>query len=82
MQIDIHDDKKMVCIWLTRAEADDDELQEKLRPFIKKYHEKKYIVAVYKSGPFDLFECTLELLKRNRWKMALIEERKEARKEK
>ena len=70
MQIDVHDDARQVCIWLTRAESQDPAVRESLKPVIAKYYGQKYLVGVYESGTEDLFENTLALLKYNRKKTA------------
>ena len=67
MQIDVHDDKKLVCIWLSHKEADQmDETEEHLKTLYAKYKKKKYHVAVFQPGHEDVFELTSELLKYNR----------------
>ena len=66
MQVDIHDNARQVCIWLTKAESADPATDERIRPLIQKYHDQKYLVAVYRSGTEDLFENTLAFLKYNR----------------
>jgi len=62
MQIDVHEDKKLVCVWLTKDESAD----EKLKPLYEKYKQSKYTVAVYRSGDQDLTELTGALLRYNR----------------
>ena len=44
------DQKKMIQIWLTKAESQDEALRERLAPLYTEWKEKKYIVAVYHSG--------------------------------
>ena len=66
MQIDVHEDKKLVCVWLTKDEAADTAVDEKLKPLYEKYKQSKYTVAVYRSGEQDLTELTGELLRYNR----------------
>lgn len=67
MQIDVHDDKKLVCIWLSHKESDQmDETEEHLKTLYAKYKKKKYHVAVFQPGHEDVFELTSELLKYNR----------------
>ena len=41
MEMNVHHDKKVVDIWLIRAEADDIALRESLKPIYKKYAEMK-----------------------------------------
>ena len=77
MQVDIHDNARQVCIWLTKAESADPATDERIRPIIQKYREQKYLVAVYRSGTEDLFENTLAFLKYNRKAQAQREVRAE-----
>lgn len=66
MQLDIHPEKKLVCIWLPKSESADAHIQTKLTPIFKQYHSQKYLVAVFRSGTHDLRETTRELLQYNR----------------
>ena len=66
MQIDVHEDKKLVCVWLTKDESADAAAGGKLKPLYEKYKQRKYTVAVYRSGGQDLREMTGELLRYNR----------------
>ena len=77
MQVDIHDNARQVCIWLTKAESAAPATDERIRPLIQKYHDQKYLVAVYRSGTEDLFENTLAFLKYNRKAQAQREVRAE-----
>ena len=43
----VHDDMKLVEIWLTKAESDDDVFRRKLEPIFAEYKKKKYRVAVF-----------------------------------
>ena len=65
-QIDIHEDKKLVCIWLTKAESADRDIRNKLAPLYEQYKKQKYLVALYRCGTEDLRESTLALLRYNR----------------
>ena len=64
------DQKKMIQIWLTKAESQDEALRERLAPLYTEKKKKKYIVAVYHSGKENLFECTLALLVYNKKRCA------------
>lgn len=66
MEIICDENKKVIEIWLTKTEAADETLQSHLRPFYKKWKEKKYITCVYRSGNRDLQEQTAALLLHNR----------------
>lgn len=67
MQIDVHNDKKMVCIWLSHKEADQmDKTDEHLKPLYEKCKKLKYRIALFQSGHEDAFELIIELFKYNR----------------
>lgn len=73
MEINIHDDKKMVEVWLTRAEKQDEALQQELKPLYTQYKQKKYMVAVFESGEQDLYQNTLALLSYNKRRIPELE---------
>lgn len=73
MEINIHDDKKMVEVWLTRAEKQDEALQQELKPLYTQYKKKKYMVAVFESGEQDLYQNTLALLSYNKRRIPELE---------
>ena len=66
MQLDIHPEKKLVCIWLTKAESADASAQEQLRPLYDRFRKQKFLVAVFRSGCQNLTDLTSELLRYNR----------------
>lgn len=70
LEINVDKEKKMVDIWLTKAEKNDEKLKESLKEVYKKYSEQKYMVAVFMSGEQDLYENTRDLLLYNRRRMA------------
>ena len=69
MELDIHKDKKIICIWLPRSEADY-EPSAFVRAVFSEYKKLRYSVAILKSGIEDLTELTADLLKYNRRLMA------------
>ena len=73
MEVNIHDDKKMVEVWLTRAEKQDEALQQELKPLYAQYKKKKYMVAVFESGEQDLYQNTLALLSYNKRRIPELE---------
>lgn len=77
MEVHVRDDSKLVEIWLTNAERQDELLQEKLKPIYRQYKDKKYLVAVFLSGKADLYEKTQDLLLYNRRRFAGKESRQE-----
>ena len=77
MEIDIHDDKKLVEIWLSRAEGQDDAVHEGLKPLYAEYKSKKYLVAVFRSGAENLEDATSDLLCFNKKRIAQLEVEKE-----
>ena len=73
MEINIHDDKKMVEVWLTRAEKQDKVLQLELKSLYAQFKKKKYMVAVFESGEQDLYQNTLALLSYNKRRIPELE---------
>ena len=61
----VHDDMKLVEIWLTKAESEDENVRRALEPLYAEYKKKKYRVAVFCSGKGDMLELTKDLLKHN-----------------
>jgi hypothetical protein len=59
----VHDDMKLVEIWLTKAESEDETVNRELAPLYAEYKKKKYRVAVFCSGKGDMLELTKDLLK-------------------
>ena len=62
MQMEIRDAEKRVIIWLTRAESEDEKVKETLRPIIREYAARKYLVAVVESGQDSLEALTRDLV--------------------
>ena len=76
MEINVRDDRKIVEVWLTNQEKQDEALREQLKDLYQQYREKKYIVAVYMSGNLNLTEETSALLCYNRKRLAEQEVRR------
>ena len=76
MEINVRDDRKIVEVWLTNQEKQDDTLREQLKSLYQRYKEKKYFVAVYMSGDLNLTEETSTLLCYNRKRLAEQEVRR------
>lgn len=70
MEIERNEEKKIISVWLTRAESRDEDLQRRLKTMYPKWKKEKYLVAVYHSGQEDLFESTLALLAYNKKRCA------------
>ena len=70
MEIERDEKKKLISVWLTKAESQDQELRDKLKSMYPKWKQEKYLVAVYHSGTEDLFESTLALLAYNKKRCA------------
>lgn len=70
MEMNVHDDQKMVDIWLTKTEKNDPEIHQSLQDIYKEYQKKNYLVAVFESGGQDLYQNTLDLLRYNRRRSA------------
>lgn len=70
MQIIVHDDKKLVEVWLTNPEKDDPVIQEKLKPLYQSSKQKKYTVAVFQSGKRSIYDDLRYLAQQHRKRMA------------
>jgi hypothetical protein len=77
--MNVLDDRKIVEIWLTRAERDDPALNASLKDIYAEYKQKKYTVAVFQSGDRDLYRSTLDLLAYNKKRVAELEVQREKR---
>lgn len=66
MELEVYDTKKMVCVWLTHADQEDSAIQDQLKSLYLKYKQRKYCVAVFRSGHEDLEGLTRDLLQYNR----------------
>ncbi|MBQ8835197.1 MAG: hypothetical protein IJ001_09810 [Oscillospiraceae bacterium] len=66
MEVRVHEDMKLVEVWLTRQEQADDILREQLRKMYQDYKSRKYMVAQFHSGGGDLYAITRDLLIFNR----------------
>ena len=77
LQIDVLDDKKIVAVWLTRAERDDESVMARLRSLRSEYKAKKYTVAEYHSGSDDLHTSVLDLLAYNKRRIAELDTQRE-----
>ncbi len=49
MEMNKSKESKIVEIWLTKAEKDDSDLQERLKRIYQKYKNEGYIVVTYQS---------------------------------
>ena len=70
MEIERNEEKRIISVWLTKAESRDENLQRRLKTMYPKWKKEKYVVAVYHSGKEDLFESTLALLAYNKKRCA------------
>ena len=77
MQIDVLDDKKIVAVWLTRAEDANETVRARIDGLCREYKPRKYQVAVYKSGREDLHTSVLDLLAYNKRRAAELQVQRE-----
>ena len=82
MEINVRDDRKIVEVWLTNEEQQDQTLRKKLNPIYQQYKEQKYTIAVFLSGHRDLAEETSALLCRNKRRIAELEVQRERKRRK
>ncbi len=69
MKVEVFDDKKLVCVWLSHKDQNNPSLQERLKPLYREYKQKKYFISVFFSGHEDMEELTRDLLQYNRKKI-------------
>lgn len=69
MRMDVKEHSKVVELWLTRNERNDQQFLESLKPLYRQYQAQHYLVVVFYSGEEDLYQQTRELLlyNRRRW---------------
>lgn len=77
MRIAVREESKIVELWLNRAEKEDAEFWESLKPLYQTYKAQNYLVAVFLSGEEELYQQTRDLLLYNRRKLAEIEVREQ-----
>ena len=53
MEVNLDQENKIVEIWLTHSESQNEDLRQILKPQIAEYHQKKFLVVVYESGKAD-----------------------------
>ena len=73
MEIKVNNAERIVEIWLTNVEKNDEALKEQLKSVYEKYHAKKYLVAVFQSGSQELSPTTSNLLCYNHKRTAQLE---------
>ena len=69
MQVDIHEEKKILSVWLKREEQNDCDVLNKIKTICEECKARKYRVCVFRSGCADLSDMTLSLLQYNRKKL-------------
>jgi hypothetical protein len=77
LEINIREDRKIVELWLTRAEGENTELRQRLQPLYRVCRAKKYLVAVFVSGGQDLSDAAGGLLCYNCGQSARLEAERE-----
>lgn len=77
LQIDVLDNKKIVAVWLTRAEDANEAVRARIDGLCREYKPRKYQVAVYKSGSADLHTSVLDLLAYNKRRAAELQVQRE-----
>ena len=69
MRIYTDENERLLAVWLTQAEHDDEAVMASLRPVLAQYKSMKYQPVIYRSGSADLKESTAALLCHTRRKM-------------
>lgn len=70
MRMEVKEESKVVELWLTRDEKNDQQFLESLKPLYRQYKAQNYLVAVFYSGEEDLYQQTRDLLLYNRRRAA------------
>lgn len=70
MRMEVKQPSKVVELWLTRDEKNDQQFLESLKPLYRQYKAQNYMVAVFYSGEEDLYQQTRDLLLYNRRRAA------------
>ena len=68
---------KIVEIWLTQAEQEDEALHQTLQKLYQDYSQRKFKIAQFHSGAGSLYNATRDLLLFNRKRIAEMENRRE-----
>ena len=76
MEVEIKKSEKRVYIWLTKADAENAQLRESLKPFYLICKSKGFLCAVFMSGTEDLCESIRDLVIYNRYRLDEIEHRR------
>ena len=67
MEIKANADSRILSIWLTNAEQQNEATMQSLKPICNRYRQQKYKVAIFRSGNGDLLHNTQSLLLHNRY---------------
>lgn len=70
LEINTHQESKLVDIWLSHEDQSSQDMQKRLQNIYRRCAEEKYTVAVFCSGQQDLTEETSALLLYNRRRSA------------
>ena len=70
MHMEVHEQDKIVELWLTRAENRDPAFRDSLKPLCQQYKARNYLVALFLSGEAELYPQTRDLLLYNRRRLA------------
>ena len=70
MRMEVKQPSKVVELWLTREESNDQQFLDSLKPLYRQYQGQNYLVAVFYSGEEDLYQQTRDLLLYNRRRVA------------
>ena len=66
MNIDVNEEKRMIKIWLTKADQKDVDIMRQVDEICAKSKANNVQAVIYRSGEGDLKEGTLDLLIRNK----------------
>ena len=72
MRIEVSHQDKLATVWLAQGEREDPAVKARMQTLIDDCKTRKYLVAVYQSGPRDLLSQTSGLLCYNRRRLAQL----------
>ena len=73
MELNVRNDSRIVEIWLTRDEKQDERVQKELKLVYQSFKGTGYTIATFLSGDQDLTDMTSGLICYNRKRIAQLE---------
>ena len=81
MELNVRNENRIVEIWLTKAEKQDERVQRELKLVYQSFKGTGYTVATFLSGDQDLTDMTSGLICYNRKRIAQMEVEQEKKRD-